>query len=140
MAVLDNPKHERFAQGLARGMTQEEAYQEAGYKPDRGAASRLSANVSIQGRVAEILDRAAIRAEISVADLTERLMKVADKAELLAEASGLSVARAAFMDVAKLNGLIVDRSKAELSGADGGPIETVTRVELVAPGYDDGEG
>jgi hypothetical protein len=31
----------------------------------------------------------------------------------LGEASGLSVARAAFMDVAKLNGLVIDRSKSE---------------------------
>jgi 23S rRNA G2069 N7-methylase RlmK/C1962 C5-methylase RlmI len=94
-------------------MTQEEAYQEAGYKPDRGAASRLSANVNVQGRVAEILERAATRAEVTVADLTDRLMVVAKKAEDLGEASGLSVARAAFMDVAKLNGLVIDRSKSE---------------------------
>jgi 23S rRNA G2069 N7-methylase RlmK/C1962 C5-methylase RlmI len=113
MPTLDNPKHERFAQCLAKGMTQEEAYQEAGYKPDRGAASRLSANVNVQGRVAEILERAATRAEVTVADLTDRLMVVAKKAEDLGEASGLSVARAAFMDVAKLNGLVIDRSKSE---------------------------
>jgi phage terminase small subunit len=33
MSALDNPKHERFAQELAKGKSQVEAYAEAGYKP-----------------------------------------------------------------------------------------------------------
>jgi phage terminase small subunit len=35
MPVLSNPKHERFAQELAKGKTADEAYQLAGCKPNR---------------------------------------------------------------------------------------------------------
>lgn len=110
MPPLDNPKHERFAQELAKGKTADEAYAEAGYSPDRGNACRLTANDNVAARVAEIQERAAIRAEISVASVTENLMRLAQKGEQLAEAPGLSVARAAWMDAAKLNGLVVDKS------------------------------
>ena len=35
MAPLRNTKHERFAQELAEGKSTSEAYEAAGYKPDR---------------------------------------------------------------------------------------------------------
>ncbi len=57
MPVLSNPKHERFAQERAKGATADAAYQKAGYKPDRGAASRMSAKVSIQARIEELAKR-----------------------------------------------------------------------------------
>lgn len=110
MAALPNSRHERFAQELAKGSTADAAYIEAGYKANRGNAATLKANQSIEGRVAEILNRAAIRAEISVASITDRLDRIAQKAELLGDASGLSVARASAMDIAKLNGLVIDKS------------------------------
>lgn len=110
MPALENPKHERFAQELAKGKTADEAYVNAGYSENRGNATRLKANERVASRVAEIQERAAVRAEITVASITERLMRLADKGESLGEAAGFSVARAAAMDAAKLNGLVVDKS------------------------------
>lgn len=110
MPALTNPKHERFAQGLAKGMTQSEAYAEAGYAPSEPNACRLTSNDKIQARLAELQERAAIRTEITVASITERLLKIAEKGEKSADAPLLAVGRAALMDAAKLNGLIVDRS------------------------------
>lgn len=115
MGVLSNAKHERFAQELAKGRTADEAYAEAGYKPDRGNASRLTANDSVQTRVAEIQERAAVRVEVSLASITADLARIAQKAENLSESSGLSVARAAKMDIAKLHGLVVDKTKADVT-------------------------
>lgn len=115
MPTLDNARHERFAQELAKGKTQEEAYKEAGYKGDRTAASRLSTNVNVQARVAEIQNRAAIRTEITVAGLTERLLRIAEKGEQTYDAPMLSVARASIMDAAKLNGLVVDKLAATVT-------------------------
>lgn len=112
--ALDNPKHERFAQLLAKGLTADEAYEQAGYKADRGNASRLTANDNVQARVAEIQERAAIRTEVTVASITEKLLAIAEKAEVASEASLLAVARASYMDAAKLNGLVIDRSKADV--------------------------
>lgn len=76
MPVLGNPRHERFAQELAKGETADEAYQSAGYTPDRGNASRLTANDSIQGRVREILDRGAERAAITEEMVLRELAKI----------------------------------------------------------------
>lgn len=129
MPALGNPKHERFAQELAKGKSQGEAYELAGYRPSRSAAARLAANVNICERVQELAERVASRTELTAAQLTERLLRIADVAEKTGialdedtgEATGssskhLSVARAALMDAAKLNGLLTD--KLEVNASD----------------------
>lgn len=116
MPALGNPKHERFAQLLAKGLTADEAYQEAGYAENRGNATRLKANESVLRRVAEIQERAAVRTEITVATLTDRLLAIAAKGESSTEAPLLSVARASLMDAAKLNGLVVEKQELNASG------------------------
>lgn len=113
MPALDNPKHEKFAQELSKGKTATEAYVLAGYKSNDGNAATLKGNQRVLDRVAELLNRAATRAEISIASITESLLRIAEKAESLGEASGLNVAKGAWMDAAKVNGLIVDRSETE---------------------------
>ena len=55
MPTLDNARREAFARALAAGSSADAAYKRAGYRPSRSAASRLSANVNIKNRVAEIL-------------------------------------------------------------------------------------
>lgn len=110
MPALTNPKHERFAQELAKGETAREAYVTAGYARSDAHASRLASSGKVQARISEILERSAKRAEISIATLTADLMRIAQKAEANNDPSGFSVARAAIMDAAKLNGLVVDRS------------------------------
>lgn len=129
MPALENPKHERFAQELAKGRTADEAYAEAGYKPDRGNACRLTAKDSVAGRVAEIQERAAIRTEITVASITDRLLAIAQKAEGKDEAPMLAVARASLMDAAKLNGLIIDKSAVAQTSLE----ELLDRIDA-APG------
>lgn len=109
MPALSNPKHERFAQALAKGMTQAEAYADAGYKQSEPNASRLTSNDKVQARLAELQERAAVRAEITVASITERLLAIATKAEASEEAPMLQAARASLMDAAKLNGLVIDK-------------------------------
>lgn len=131
MPVLKNTRHERFAQELAKGRSQAEAYELAGYKPSRSAAARLAADVNICARLSELQDRVAARTEITVADITARLLAIAAKGETSDEAPKLSVARAALMDAAKLNGLVTD--KRELTGVDGAPLIPAVRVEFVSP-------
>lgn len=131
MSVLENPRYELFAQGLAKGQSQDAAYEAAGFKPSRSNASRLSANENIIARVAELKERAAARTEITVAGITERLLNIAAKGEASSDAPLLSVARASLMDAAKLNGLVIE--KKELAGPDGGPINASIKVEFVEP-------
>jgi phage terminase small subunit len=118
MAVLQNAKHERFAQEVAKGASNRDAYEAAGYSVKNEAAtdasaSRLLSDARVQARVTEIQERAAVRTEITVASITDRLLKIAARGETKDEAPMLSVARAALMDAAKLNGLVVDLSKVD---------------------------
>lgn len=109
MPALSSPKHERFAQELAKGKTQIESYVAAGYKANPSAASRLSEDVKICERVAEIQERGAIRAEVTVASLLAEIEE-ARVAALSAETVQASAAVTASMSKAKLMGLIVDRA------------------------------
>jgi phage terminase small subunit len=56
MPALKNARHEKFAQGLSRGLTADQAYQDAGFKANRGNAATLKQKQSIQDRVAELLE------------------------------------------------------------------------------------
>jgi phage terminase small subunit len=134
MPPIESPRQERFAQELAKGRTQAEAYAAAGYRPSEQHASRLASSGKVAARVAEIQERAAVRAEITVASITQRLLDIATKGEAKDEAAMLAVARASLMDAAKLNGLVVDKSIAatttledmldSLEGATGEPTAT----------------
>ena len=111
MTALKNPKHEYFAQGLAKGQTQADAYENAGYKPSEQNASRLTSNDKVQDRIAELQARAAVRAEITVSGLTTDLLRLAKSAEAFGTESGVQASRASLMDAAKLNGLIVEKTE-----------------------------
>ena len=55
MPALDNIKHELFAHELAKGATVDEAYANAGYKPNSGNAARLKGKERIGIRAAELV-------------------------------------------------------------------------------------
>ncbi|GAA0212541.1 phage terminase small subunit [Brevundimonas nasdae] len=131
MPALSNPKHERFALALAKGKGQAEAYADAGYKPSEPNASRLTRNDKVQARVSELQERAADKAVITVATITERLLAIAKKAEGKNEAPMLQVARASLMDAAKLNGLVID--KADNTNSAVLTVSYVTRSDADAP-------
>lgn len=56
MSALKNARHEKFAQGLSRGLTADQAYQDAGYSANRGNAATLKQKQIIQDRVSELLE------------------------------------------------------------------------------------
>lgn len=121
MPPLENARHERFAQGLAKGKTQEEAYIEAGYVGDRTAASRLASDVNIRQRLQELQERAAIKVELTLADIIAEIEQ-ARIAALAAETVQASAAVSASKAKAELLGLGAAK-KFELGGADGGPMQ-----------------
>lgn len=96
MAVLTNPRHEAFAQALAKGMSQEDAYAEAGFKPHRQNASRLMTNDDVRQRVGEIQARVAEKAEWSAA---ERLLAL----KAIYDANSTADARVAISAIAEAN-------------------------------------
>ena len=108
MPPLSNQRHERFAQELAKGKSAAEAYRNAGYDGDRTAASRLSTNVNVQSRLAELQERGAERALVTIETITKEL----DEDRELARKLGMPAAAVtAVMGKAKLHGLLIDRSE-----------------------------
>ena len=103
MAALPIASQEIFAQNVARGKTQSEAYAIAGYKENPGNASFLACQDHIKERIGEIKSIAAARANVTTervlaelarigfADITETIkiidgkVKVADTATLSAD-------------------------------------------------------
>ena len=69
MPELKNTKHELFAQALAKGKTQIEAYVEAGYQPNDGNAAKTANRDDVQARVKEITGKGAELAALTVAQL-----------------------------------------------------------------------
>ncbi|WP_050596699.1 terminase small subunit [Mesorhizobium ciceri] len=122
MPVLDNQRHEAFAQALASGKSADEAYSEAGYKADRGNASRLTANDNIAARVAELQGMAAERVVISrewvIAKLTENVERAMQAQAVMSGGKKTgeykydgSVANKALELLGKEIGMFVDRSE-----------------------------
>jgi phage terminase small subunit len=128
MPALKNARHERFAQGLAKGETATDAYVEAGYAANDGNATRLKGNDRIATRVSEILAGAAKRAEITVGGLTKELLDILAKAKAEDSAGHLNAARQSVMDIAKLNGLVVDLSKVEATVSQLTPAARKARI------------
>jgi phage terminase small subunit len=112
MSALANHKHELFAQGLAKGKSQEEAYRGAGYRGDRTAACRLATNVNVIARAAELKAKAAEKTVATVLDLAQQLDEDREFARKLKQSAA---AVTATMGKAKLLGHLKD--KVEHSGA-----------------------
>lgn len=80
MPALTNEKHELFAQLLAKGEKQKDAYAKAGYRGDEAAASKLANSEKVRGRVNELLERAAAKAVIDAAWVLEKAAELHEKA------------------------------------------------------------
>ncbi|TDR34678.1 terminase small subunit [Aquamicrobium defluvii] len=123
MSVLPNPRHEAFAQSLAKGKTAIEAYADAGYKPNRSHASRLVAKGNVTARVAELQQKVAKKVEVTVESLAGELEEA--RALALTERQ-TSAAVQATMGKAKLFGLGVENRR--LSGSV--QVVTITAKDL----------
>lgn len=76
MPILKNQRHEAFAQGLAKGLTADQAYIDAGYKPNRCNAGRLKTNENVSTRVSELIEAGAKEAEIDIARTLKELVRI----------------------------------------------------------------
>jgi hypothetical protein len=105
--VLTNPKWEIFAQELAKGSSQLEAYVAAGYKPDDGHANRLAGYGRITARIAELQGNVAENTEVTIEGLileADEVYRTAMKERQLGAANGALKLKAVFA------GLYVEKS------------------------------
>jgi hypothetical protein len=94
-----NPKHEKFVQNIARGLSPTKAYISAGFSPKGASTSapRLLRNASVCSRIAELKQLVCNNTtqrflELAIAERDQRLTAIQDRWDRLREAI---VARAA---------------------------------------------
>jgi len=115
------PKQEAFCLAYIETGNASEAYRRAydagGMKVAtvNRSAKELLENPKITARLSTLRERAVERTMVTVDMLTERLLRLAQKGEDKDTETGFGVSRMSLMDIAKLNGLVVD--KRELSGS-----------------------
>lgn len=84
MPILDNARHERFAQAIAAGKNATDAYVSAGYEAKgnsaEAAASRLLRDVKVTARIAELQSRVAEGIVLTKQWVIERLVENANRA------------------------------------------------------------
>lgn len=114
------PKREAFAQAVASGMTQADAYRSSfkaeKMKPEtiQSAASRLMADSKVSARVEEIRAPIVQKAQITLESHLERLKQLSEKAE---QEGQLSAAITAEVSRGKASGLYTE--KVDHSSSDG---------------------
>jgi hypothetical protein len=114
MPALKNPRHEAFAQSLARGMSASAAYVEAGYKANRHNAASLAREKHIRTRVAELQEeQLAIHQQATAAAAANKQVTIesliaeaeAARAKAMSEKGGAAAAVSALTAKAKLAGM-----------------------------------
>jgi hypothetical protein len=105
---LDDVKHEKFAQEIAKGRKPSDAYVAAGFKRHEGNASRLRNSEPVKARVSAILAKVAVNTEITV----ESLIAEVDEARIGAMKAGqYGVAIAATREKGVLSGKRIERAE-----------------------------
>jgi hypothetical protein len=114
MPALQNPRHEAFAQVLARGVSASAAYVEAGYKANRHNGAALAREEHIRTRVTELqeeqlaMHKQATAEAVANAKVTiESLIAEAEAAcaKAMSEKGGAAAAVSALTAKAKLAGM-----------------------------------
>jgi hypothetical protein len=125
MPPLNNARHEAFARALFEGKSADEAFVTAGYKKNRGNASRLKANESVSRRLAELQAQAAKSAKITIESICEELSEATAVAKSKGQAQAMVSASALR---AKLAGLMVEKVEV---GAPGDFDDLTTTAQIV---------
>ncbi len=106
MPVLRNARHELFCQEIAKGKTQDEAYELAGYKADRGNASHLRDRPDITERIQQLTTQLSKKTVRTADSIMNKLEMIADKA---IETGQLGAAVSAQTTIAKIGGHLIER-------------------------------
>src|SRR5215510_15777249 len=135
MPALKNPRHEAFAQALARGMSAAAAYKQVGFKPHRANAATLARKEHISVRVAELQEeQLAIHQQATAAAAANKQVTIetliaeaeAARAKAMSEKGGAAAAVSALTAKAKLAGMW--REKLDQHNTGTGTISTVWSV------------
>ncbi len=104
MPPLENARHEAFAKARAGGARLEDAYEDAGFAPDRGHACRLAQRPEVAERVAELRAANAALEDAEPRAIIAALLRLAKDNEALKSVEGSKEARANLLEVCRLRG------------------------------------
>ena len=134
MAELKNPKHELFAAKVAAGVSLTEAAKAAGFSELRAAAqgSLMARRPAISARIRELRGEITQESVRSCGLDRSWVMQQLQELAIEARASGkYQSAVSAVTTIGKELGMFVE--KTEVSGPDGGPVQTSLEVVFVKP-------
>jgi hypothetical protein len=122
MPVLKNARWEIFAQAVANGKLLDDAYADAGYKPNQRNSSRIRKLTSVDERIAELLNERASKViekvAIEVEYTRDVLLRKLEQAFGVAEkAKNGSAMAAAVIGMARITVQIIDRREVSQVGA-----------------------
>lgn len=106
MPILQNNRHEAFAQARAKGARLDDAYEDAGFAPGRGHASRLAHTPEVAERIAELRADQARLADASVQAVIVALLRIAKVGEDLGTPAGVKEARLTLLEAQRLTGAL----------------------------------
>jgi hypothetical protein len=115
MAPLRNVKHEQFVQLLLQGKDATDAHEQVGFRRDSGNAARLRRNPKVQARLRELQDEVAAKVPITIESLIGELEQARQHAT---GKNQFAAAIKAILGKAQLAGLLVERSKVEVTNTD----------------------
>jgi phage terminase small subunit len=115
MAPLRNPKHEAFVHNYLKCGDATEAFALTGYTRDSANANRLLKRPQVQAQLRELQDEIAAKVPITIESLIAELEEVRVAA---GSKNQFTAAVRAVLGKAQLAGLLVDRSKVEVTNAD----------------------
>jgi cellobiose-specific phosphotransferase system component IIA len=102
MPILQNPRHEAFAQARAKGALMDDAYESAGFAPGNGHASRLAKQPEMIERVAELRAQQADANDANAQAVIAELIRMAKAGEALKTPAGVKEARINLLEAHRL--------------------------------------
>ncbi len=117
MPRLEHHRHEAFAQARAAGARLEDAYEDAGYAPDRSHASRLAARAEVAERISELRAERALERGLDVQATANLLVTSAHNLILSRDPKLIREARANLAEAVRLRAIFA-RQRAEDRQAD----------------------
>ncbi|MDQ2762008.1 MAG: hypothetical protein M3Y22_00420 [Pseudomonadota bacterium] len=102
MPVLPDLRHEAFAQARAKGALLEDAYEDAGFAPGHGHASRLAGQRPVAERIAELRAERSDLIEANPQAVVAALLRIAKSSEALTSPAGIKEARLTLLEAPRL--------------------------------------
>ena len=113
MPILQNPRHETFAQARAKGALLDDAYEDAGFAPGNGHASRLALRPEVAERIGELRAERSELIDSNTQAVVAALLRIAKASEALASPAGIKEARVTLLEARRLGSSLADERARE---------------------------